>query len=85
MKGAATIEDDDIKAINVSVGLVEFHKMDELPYYEFIAFTVKGNGPCRSQVTIVVGRYVGDVSSGLLGDAGTPELRYERTRHWTWI
>ena len=70
-------------ADNVSIILVEFFKMDKPPYHEFIVFTVEEDGPRRSSATIVVDRFVGEVSTELLQDgpslrdAGIPELMYE--------
>lgn len=70
-------------AIDVSVVLVEFHKMDEPPYHKFIMFTIKENSPQQLRAITVVDRYVGNVSTELLqdgyilGDTGTPKLMYK--------
>lgn len=47
-------------AVDVSVIVVEFHKMDQPPYHEFMVFTVEEDGPRRRRATIAVDRYVGD-------------------------
>lgn len=46
--------------IDVSVVRVEFYKMDQPPYHEFIVFTVEEHRPRRSRAIIVVDRYVGE-------------------------
>ena len=46
--------------VDVSVVRVEFHKMDQSPYHEFIVFTVEEHSPRRSRAIIVVDRYVGE-------------------------
>ena len=47
-------------AIEVSVTSIEFRKMDEPPYHEFVVFTVEEDCPRRTQAIIIVDRFVGE-------------------------
>ena len=60
--------------LNVYVVEVEYHKMPQEPYHEFIVFKVEENSPRGSKATIVVDRFIGNLRAEQQMQETRPEV-----------